>query len=222
MTRARWIVAGALVLTCLGATPAPLTLDVQVARSSFDLLDPIAVTVSVWNRGKVPAALHFAHTDEYAIDVLDGSTIVSSTLASSVPMGVPHTRTFFPGITHLAVYELNVYYRDRTVPRPGTYRLRVRLLDDSGMRPVEQSLRLDPPLPISALAKAGTQVVTVEGTLAPDRSTLTDASGSVTLSHKLLGVPVGATLAVRGAMFRTPSRTQAFDPVSWGVYKATQ
>jgi hypothetical protein len=44
----------------------------------------------------------------------------------------------------------------------------------------------------------------------------------VTLSHKLLDVPVGATVAVREAMRRTPSRTQAFDPVSWGVYKATQ
>jgi hypothetical protein len=103
------------------------------------------------------------------------------------------------------------------VPAPGNYRLRVRLLEDSGTLPVERTLHFEAPLPISTLAGMGTHTVTIAGTLAPDRLTLRDASGSVALSHRLLDMPVGALVAVRGAMIETPSRTQAFNPISWGV-----
>lgn len=106
------------------------------------------------------------------------------------------------------------------MPAPGNYRLRVRLLDASKSQPVERTLHFEAPLPISTLGGMATHVVTLAGTLASDRLILRDASGSVALTHRLLDLPVGATVAVRGSMIETPSRTQAFNPILWGVLNA--
>jgi hypothetical protein len=164
--------------------------------------------------------LHFPHTTEYAVQVLDRDDVVSTTLASPQPAGIAHVRWFAPGITTLAIYEFVVEDTAHRVPAPGNYRLRVRLLDDSGSLAIERTLHFEAPLPISTLGGMGTHTVTIAGTLASDRMTLRDDSGSVALSHRLLDVPIGATIAVRGSMIETPGRTQAFNPISWGVLNA--
>jgi hypothetical protein len=222
MIRARAFVACLLLFACIGATRPSLTLEVQVNRSSFDLLDPIAVTVAVWNHTKTQTGLHFPSTVEYEVEVLSGTTTISTTLASPAPGGIAHTRAFLPGVTPLAVYELNVEGADHSVPAPGIYTLRVSLLDDGRTTPVEKQLRFIAPLSVSALSGIGTHVVTISGTLGPDRMTIADASGSVALTHRILNEPAGTSLALRGAMIKTPSRVMAFNPVVWGVLTPPQ
>jgi len=118
MMRARALFAALLLLACVGASSPKLTLTVGVARGSFDLLDTVSVTISVWIT-EIRRLAAFPQTSEYAIDVLDGTTLVSTTLASPVPIGIPHSRAFSPGVIALAVYDFNVIRADRSVPDRG-------------------------------------------------------------------------------------------------------
>lgn len=188
-------------LTLLGAAKAPVSISAHVDRTSFDLLDVLSVRIATHNPSNASAMLRFPGPREYMLDVMRGDTVVySTTPASPAPAtaGPPHGHAFAPGPAMLGTFEWNELASDGSSPLPGRYTIRVRLLCE-GTQPVTiEPVTFVEPAPVSAIAKlrAG-DAVTIAGRLDPTLQTLTDATGSIRLSHRLLGAP-DAPVAVRG------------------------
>ncbi len=201
-----------MVVAILGAVPRPARLVLQIARATYDPLDAVDITVRMYNGAQSPVVMQFPQTDEYALALTDGSGTIWS---SSVGGKTKHARAFAPGYTTLVTYEWNGVLSDGSAPAPGAYALQGTLLS-SGARPDDRVvLRIAAPLPISALAKTGTQVVTVAGTLDAIGMTLHDATGDVKLARRITGPGANGTVDVRGSMAVQPDGTTAFLVERW-------
>ncbi len=212
MKRAFSLLCAALLL---GATvhpkprqAPPLRLSVHVTRNSLDLLDTLAIGVVLDNPSSSPIAVRFALPAEYAIDVLRGDTLVWSTMpqdtTSSAIHFPSHLRTVLPGTNTLAVYDWNEIARNGTSPKPGEYTIRVRLLQTGTQPAATTHVRFVAPTPISAIAKLPVgDAITIAGQLDPTRAIVTDSTGSTILPRRLIGAPLGATVAVRGFITAT-------------------
>lgn len=185
----------------------------QIARATFDPLDAVDVTLRVINASSAANVTRFGQTSEYAIALLDGTRTVWTSPARGG--GRPHARTFAPGATTLLTYEWNGVLADGTAPTPGTYVVTGTLLANGARIDTRAKLRIAAPLPISALAKTGTQVVTIAGTLDATGMTLHDASGDVRLARRIAGASSGATVDVRGSIATQPDGTSAFVIERW-------
>jgi len=188
-------------------------LELQVARATFDPLDAIDVTVRVFNGRSTPIVIRFGQTAEYGLSLSrDGGDRWSSPATTG---GTPHARTFPRGYSTLVTYEWNGTLADGSAPAPGSYTLRGTLLADGAQPDDEIRIRIDAPLPLSALAKTGSQVVTVAGTLDAIGMTLHDATGDVKLMRRIPSVAPGAIVDVRGSMTIQPDGTKAFAIERW-------
>lgn len=201
-------------LVLLGATNGSVALAVRVDRTSLDLLDVLSIRVAADNRRAATVSVKFPTPREYVIDVLRGDSVIYSSLPPSpAPMlGVPpHVRAFLSGPTPLGTFEWNELATDGSSPLPGRYTVRVRLLNDRNSSIATTAITFAAPTPISALAKLRDgAAITVAGRLDPTLQTLTDSTGSIKLSHRLLGA-MDAPVAVRGyiAVQHEGSRTLA-------------
>ncbi|HEY8320651.1 MAG TPA: hypothetical protein VIG46_02500 [Candidatus Baltobacteraceae bacterium] len=188
-------------------------MELYVARATFDPLDAIDVTVRVFNDRRAPSVIRFDQTAEYGLTISrDGAARWNSPATTG---GQPHARTFATGRTTLVTYEWNGILADGIAPAPGTYALRGTLLSTGVRSSAVVPIRIDAPLPISALAKTGTQVVTVAGTLDPSGKTLHDATGDVALARRIPGVAPGTTVDVRGSIAIQPDGSRALAVERW-------
>ncbi len=208
-----------MVVAILGAVPAAPRIELQIARATYDPLDAVDITVRMYNGSPSPVVMQFPQTDEYALALTDGSSAIWSSPAGGK---TKHARAFAPGYTTLVTYEWNGVLTDGSAPAPGEYALHGTLLS-TGAQPNDRAvLRITAPLPISALAKTGAQVVTVAGTLDAIGMTLHDASGDVKLARRITGPGANLTVDVRGSMAVQPDGTRAFVIERWApaAYRA--
>ena len=213
------LLAASLVAGLLGAAPAAPRLELQVARATFDPLDAIDVTVRVFNGRSTPIVIRFGQTAEYGIAIArDGGDRWSSPATTG---GTPHARAFPRGYTTLVTYEWNGMLADGSAPAPGDYMLHGALLASGAQPNAAVRIRIDAPLPVSALAKTGTQVVTVAGTLDAFGMTLHDATGDVKLTRRIPSVAPGTVVDARGSMAIQPDGTKAFAIERWAPATVT-
>jgi len=207
------LLATSLVVALLGAAPAAPRLELYVSRATFDPLDAVDVTVRVYNESRTPSVVRFDQTAEYGLTLSrDGAVRWNSPATTG---GQPHGRAFATGRTTLVTYEWNGVFADGSAPAPGTYALRGTLLSTGVRSDAAVAIRIDAPLPISALAKTGTQVVTVAGTLDATGTTLHDSTGDVKLARRIRGVAPGAIVDVRGSIAIQPDGSRAFAVERW-------
>jgi len=209
------LLAACLVVALLGVAPSAPRVELYVARATFDPLDAIDVTVRVFNDRKTPVVMRFGQTAEYGLAISRGGLDRWTSPATAV--GAAHARTFPRGYTTLVTYEWDGVLIDGTAPAPGTYVLRGTLLATGAQPNAAVRIRIDAPLPISALAKTGTQVVTVAGTLDPIGMTLRDATGSIRLARRIANVAPGTTVDVRGSLALQPDGSRAFAIERWAA-----
>ncbi len=192
---------GVLMLgACVGAS-GPLALVARVERASFDVLAPVATTIVVRNDAKTPIIAAFPTTDEYEIAVRHGSSTLWSWTASHPSTPIARHQSFPPGLTTLVVHDWNGLLADGTAPRPGTYTLHVALIDTRYKPSVDLPIRFVPPFPIDGLSKLKEDaVVTVAGHISEDRTTITDATGSVLLSRPIVPKNDDDTMVVLAAV----------------------
>jgi hypothetical protein len=191
---------------------AAITLTLQLQRTSFDLLDGVAIEIAAHNSAKTADVVTFPAPPEYQLEVLRDNHVIWSN-STATPPGVtlpPHTRAFPPGPTVLAVYIWDAIDSDRSTPGPGDYTIRATLLGSTVKAQGQTTVHFISPVPISAVDKlpAG-DVVTIAGTFNPVNNTLTDASGSIALGRRL---PPGltGTVAVRGYLRAEPNNAKIF------------
>ncbi|MHB8146673.1 MAG: hypothetical protein ACYDGM_05335 [Vulcanimicrobiaceae bacterium] len=215
----------------LGAAPhtkphpaPPLQLSLHVMRNSLDLLDALAISVVLDNPGSAPLPVRFALPAEYVIDVLHGDTTIWTTMPqqAAAPAHFPvHVRTLLPGTNTLAVYDWNEVALNGTSPAPGEYTIRVRLLETGTQLIATTRVRFVAPTPVSAIAKLPVgDAITISGHLDPTRAILTDSTGSTTLSRRLIGAPLDATVAVRGYITATRSGARYLFVQRWAPLSA--
>lgn len=214
------LLAASLVAGMLGASSAAPRLELQVARTSFDPLDAIDITVRVRNDRSTPIVIRFGQTAEYGLAISRDGDRDDRWSSPATTGGAPHARTFARGYTTLVTYEWNGTLADGTAPAPGAYTLHGALLDDGARSSASVRIRIDAPLPVSALAKTGAQVVTVAGTLDADGMTLHDATGDIRLARRIPRVAPGTTVDVRGSIAVQPDGAKAFTVERWAVTSA--
>jgi hypothetical protein len=208
----------------LGATPAPapgVGITVQTVRTSFDLLDTLAIEVVAHNPSSTLRNVTFAGPNEYAIEVSRDGTVLWTSLPPSPPPSVtfaPHTHAFGPGPTPIVLYDWNELTRDRWSPLPGTYTVRVQLLDAA--RPSASiDVKFTEPLPTTVLAKIKpNEEVTIAGKLDATQQFLTDANGSIALSRRLLAAPPDYPIVIRGFPTDHPDGSRTFTFERWASY----
>jgi hypothetical protein len=222
MSIARIVVSLLVMATNAGAAAAPQTIGLTVStqRSSFDLLDSVAVSVVVHNPTSNLQLLRFPAPQEDLTEVLDrNGGVIWTSQAAPVPHGVvfpPHRRAFTPGGTTVIVRDWNETASNGWSPLPGTYVVRARLLSE-GVQPVgTTTVAFSAPLPPGSLPKlhAG-EAVTLGGRLDPSRGILSDADGSALLSRRLIAAPAGRTIVVRGYANDARDGTRTFVVTRW-------
>ncbi len=198
---------------------AALSLSLQLVRTSFDMLDGVSVEVIVHNPESHPVTATFPAPAEYELDLTDGKKRLWTTLQAPPP-GVrfpAHTHVFMPGPTVLAIYVWNGALGDGSIPAPGTYRFRAKLLDTSPPADAFTSVHFIKPVPVSALSKLKVgDEVTIAGTLARDGMHLTDSTGTVALMRRLANATKGMVV-IRGYIVERPDHTLAFYVKRWGM-----
>lgn len=197
--------AASLTLCCSLAgqasahTVAPaLGVSVQVRRESLDLLGSLAIEVVVRNPSSAPLTATFAGPTEYAIEVWHGRTRLWSSAPEHPPVVTTHRRAFAPGATALVVYDWNALAAGGFSPNPGTYRVRVRLLDSA---PVDATaaIRFAPPYPVAGLAQLPPgRVVTIGGRLNAAHTAIADATGRIALARGIPSAPTDRAVVLRG------------------------
>lgn len=204
---------------------AAIALSAQLQRTSLDLLDGLNVQIAAHNSAAHAIDVRFPQPIEYAIDIMHGSDVVWTSAPSTGDHAValpPHTKRLLPGTTVLGIYVWNEETRDNLSPAPGDYVLRVRLLADGGASASMTRVRFIPPTPVSALdALRVGDAVTIAGRYDPAQLTIADATGTVKLNKKLLGAPLGATIAVRGYITAQADRTRVFSVSRWAPLAGT-
>ncbi|MDP9025584.1 MAG: hypothetical protein M3N13_09450, partial [Candidatus Eremiobacteraeota bacterium] len=198
---------------------AAITLSLQLQRTSFDLLDGLSIEVAVHNSTQRPVDVHFAGPLEYAIDVLRNGNAVWTSVppASEHPFAIPpHEKRLLPGPSVLGVYIWNEETRENASISPGDYTVRVRLLGQNAAPTATTNVRFISPTPVSALRALHVgDAVTIAGRYDVASQTITDATGSVRLTKKLLGAPVTEPTAVRGYITALSDRSRVFFVSRW-------
>jgi len=201
---------------------AAITLSLALQRTSFDLLDGVAIEVAVHNSAKLPATATFSQPGEYEIDILRGETLLWSNKQQYPPnVTFPaHKKQFLPGPTILAVYIWNAIEADGSTPGPGEYTVRARLLSTPGTADASTTVKFISPVPVSALEKLKLgEEVTIAGHLDGTKGMLTDATGTVPLMKRLATAAPDDVVAVRGYLTTLPNRTHAFFVERWAVMR---
>ena len=214
----------AALLAAAHPSPSPgpgigLTLAVQ-NRTSYDLLDSLPISVVAHNPGSSMRLVTFPGPDEYQIEVFqDGNPIYSYPPPRPGATFPPHQRAFTPGPTTIVTNAWNELTSGGWSPKPGTYKIRARVLTAGPSPEASLEVTFGAPLPPGALPAlhAGEQV-TLLGELDPTKFVLTDPHGSALLAHKLLTAPAGFPIVVRGYAADHPDGTRAFTVVRWAPY----
>ena len=208
----------AAAFALLGVAKAPVSISVHVDRTSFDLLDVLSIRVATHNAQSASLPMRFPAPREYALEIVRGDDVVYSSTPASPPPALstpPHVRALAPGPAILGTFEWNELATDGSSPLPGRYTIRVRLLCDGVQPTASAPVSFVPPTPVSAIAKlhAG-DAITIAGRLDSTLQTLTDTTGSIRLSHRLLGAP-DAPVAVRGYITVQPDTSRSIAVTRW-------
>jgi hypothetical protein len=222
--RSHALISCAIAVGLLGATPAPVPpigVSVQTQRTSFDLLDTLAIEVIAHNPSPAIRQIEFAQPSEYEIDIARDGRVIWTSLPPSPPPNVtfaPHQRPLVTGSTPLIIYDWNELTHDGWSPLPGTYTVRVKLLDASKAT-ASIDVKFMQPLPTSVLDKLKPgEAVTIAGTLDATREILTDANGSIRLSRRLSLAPAGVPIVVRGFPTEHPDGSRTLTFQRWASY----
>jgi len=196
-----------------------------VERSSLDLLDSLPIAVVVQNSTAVPQTVRFVRPIEYALELRSSTgTVLWSSATRASPSGpaiAPHSRTFAPGATTLAVYDWNELLEDGASPAPGTYALSVRLATEKSLPSSSVRVSFASPISPSSLAALPTgEDVTLSGALDTQRAVLSDSRGSATLARRLVAAPLDTPVLVRGFVVAKPDGTRVFNPERWATASA--
>ena len=191
-----------LLLLALCGANGPLTLKVDVKRTSLDLLDPVSVSIAINNSAKGLITAHFPNSDTYDLRLTNSKgTEVWDLIATHKAVPVKRTLGFTPGRTVLAVQLFDSQLPDRRSLAAGTYQLRVSLLDDKYAPSITLPVHFAEPTPISALQRLPlNSAVTVAGALKPNGTLMdiTDETGSIKLTKRIGGGFPTGTFIVRG------------------------
>jgi hypothetical protein len=178
----------------------PLSLHVDLKRTSLDLLDPVAFVITIVNSAKTPVVASFPTSDMYDIAVSAHGKEVWSWSKSHLSTQVLRSYTFAPGKTVLVTYIWDALVGHQSAA-PGEYLAHVRLIDSKYHPGTDVPFRFALPLPVSAALQlpVGT-AVTVSGTLRPNgtRTQLVDPYGAVTLSKRIAMFSPNGAFVVRG------------------------
>ncbi|MFN2527265.1 MAG: BsuPI-related putative proteinase inhibitor [Candidatus Baltobacteraceae bacterium] len=189
-----------LLFAGLLGVSGPLSVHVDVKRTSLDLLDPVSFIISVINSGKKPIVASFTTTDLYDIGIsAHGKEVWAWSKAHSAAQ-VLRTYTFTPGRTVLITHIWDALSGRQSIA-PGDYVAHVRLMDSKYHPSVDAPLQFALPTPVhGALELPFNSSVTVSGTLKPigTRVQLVDASGAIGLSKRIAMVAPNGTFVVRG------------------------
>jgi|GEM_PF-4042616 len=109
-----------LLFAGLLGVSGPLSLHVDVKRTSLDLLDPVSFVIRVINSGKKPIVASFATTDLYDIAVRTHGKEVWAWSRAHAAAQVLRTYTFSPGKTVLITHIWDAL-SDRQSIAPGNY-----------------------------------------------------------------------------------------------------
>lgn len=197
---------------------AAVTLSLQLQRTSLDLLDGLNIEVAAHNSSALPVDVRFKAPAEYAIDVLRGDDVIwTSAPESKIPVAVPpHVKRLLPGPSVLAVYIWNEETTDGASVLAGDYTVRARLLGDGVEPQARVRVHFIAPTPVSALAALHVgDEVTIAGRYDGALATISDTSGSVQLTKKLIGAPSDAPIAVRGYVTVLADRSRVFFVSRW-------
>lgn len=193
------------LLTCLffigllGAT-GPLSLHVDIKRTSLDLLDSVSFVISVINSGKKPVVASFPTTDLYDIAVSAHGKEAWAWSKTHVAAQVLRTYTFSPGKTVLITHIWDALSGRQSIA-PGDYIAHVRLMDSKFHPSADAQMQFALPTPVhGALELPLNSAVTVSGTLKPvgTRVQLLDATGAIELSKRIAMFAPNGTFVVRG------------------------
>lgn len=214
----RLLLLGA-VLVLLGIDNAPLTLSLRVDRTSFDVLDTVAIRIVTDNRSTHSRIMHFPSVTEYAITVTQNDYTLWTSLPKTLPATTlpPHTRALQPGASVLGTYIWDGLARDGASLRAGTYTINVRLLADGAATTASTRITFVPPLPVATITHLPIgDAVTVGGHLDGTHQTLIDTTGSVQLSQRLRAETT-ASIVVRGYVTARADGTRALTVTRWAV-----
>ena len=204
-------------LLLLGSAKPAVSLTVHVQQTSFDLLDVLAIQVTAHNPHDASASLKFETPNEYAVEIARGNDVVFSSIpATASKSSVPaHMRALSAGSTTLGTFEWNELAKDGSSPSAGRYAVRVRMLNDGAQPTAAVTIDFVQPTPIAAVAKLKPgDAITIAGHLDAKLQQLTDATGSIKLSHRLLGAP-NASVAVRGYIVAAADGTRTIGVTRW-------
>lgn len=182
----------------------PLSVHVDVKRTSLDLLDPVSFVITVINNAKMPVVASFPTSDMYDIAVSAHGKELWSWSKSHLATQVLRSYTFTPGKTVLVTHIWDALSGRQSVA-PGEYVANVRLLDSKYHPNTEVPLRFAIPLPVSAAVQLPIgAAVTVTGTLGSSgtRTQLRDFSGALGLSRRIAMQAPSGTFVVRGYLTR--------------------
>jgi len=218
------LVLAFLFLATAGAS-SPLSLRIELKRSSLDLLDPIPIVISVVNNTKGTVTATFASAQLYDIRIASAKGAeLWRWSATHMSAQVLRTQDFAPGKTILATYVWDGTLADGRSLGPGTYTLRVWLVDRKYHPSAEMPIRLATPLPVhAALALPLNTAATIAGPLRTKANVfeLADSSGAIELSKRMGRSPQGVFI-VRGyltkangnVLFTVDRWAPAFDNVA--------
>ena len=203
------LLACAFFIGLLGAGN-PLSMHVDVKRTSLDLLDPVGFVITVTNAAKKPVVASFPTTDLYDVAVSSHGKELWVWSKTHAAAQVLRSYTFPPGKTILVTHIWDVLSGRQSIA-PGDYVAHVRLLDSKYHPSGEASLHFALPTPVQGVLRLPLNAAaTVSGTLQlkGTREELVDATGAIGLSKRIaISAPNGAFI-VRG--FLTKENGEVF------------
>ena len=197
-----------LCLTLPGVS-GPLKVHVDTQRTSLDLLDSVAIVITVINSKKQPVVASFPTAVLYDIDIRRGSEDVWRWSAGHAAAPVVRSYTFPPGKTRLVTYIWDALADTRSLS-PGEYRVHVSLSDMHYHPSTDFPMHFAVPLPISALSKIPVgAAVTIAGALRPQQTgvELFDTTGAIRLSKRIAMQAPEGEFIVRGYVTKAYGET---------------
>lgn len=221
MRAARLIATLLLSVVAIGASPPPhpIGVTIEVGRTSFDLLDSVAIAVVAHNAATSVQPLTFLGPQEDVVEVLAPGNAVIWSSKPPPPNGITypgHLRAFTTGPTTVIVRDWNELTAGGWSPLPGKYTIRASLNAQGNPSAPPVTVSFAAPLPPSALgALKPAQIVTIGGSLDATRGTIADAVSSAKLSRRILTAPAGVPVVVRGYATDLRDGTRTFTVTRW-------
>ena len=202
VTRADFLAAAAAAAAT--ASPRPpqrrVWAVVDLERDGRALLTPFTVTIALHNATGRLVRLQFPTADLFRIDIVRDDNPLWSSVTGHKPIPITRQLDVSPGLLRLGQVVVDATTDDRRSLPAGTSTVRVAMLGTNFGTVIDTPIAFEQPANIAdVLAGKPSVVRTIAGEAYLDGAypRLSDASGSIRLSHSL-GIRPGAKYVVRG------------------------